>query len=113
MRQFEENISSRQEEWELRYLVVEVSLFQYEREHRRFSKIAKFRACEKVILAKFTKLTFTLFLFFSKKWLENIEKYFFGPINYNGNKTAILHSNGPWLFFNLIIFYVSISNFFQ
>ena len=32
MRQFEENISLRKEDWELRYLVVEVSLFQYERE---------------------------------------------------------------------------------
>ena len=77
MRQFEENISSHHEEWELRYLVAEVSLFQYEREHRRFSKTAKFRACGKVILAKFTKLTFTLFLFFSRKWLENIKKKFF------------------------------------
>ena len=64
MRKFEENISSLQEGWELHYLVVEASLFQYERQQRLFIKIGKFRTCGKVILAKFTKLTFTLFLFF-------------------------------------------------
>ena len=75
----------------------------WKREQRRFSKIEKFRACGKVILAKFTKLTFTLFLIVLKNWVENIEKYFFGPINYNRSKVAILPAMG----------HGSISNFFQ
>ena len=39
LKHFEEENSLRQENWELCYLVVELSLFQYEREQQRLSKI--------------------------------------------------------------------------
>ena len=43
------------------YFVVEVSLFQYERESRRSPKIEKLGASGKVTAAKVTTLTFMLF----------------------------------------------------
>ena len=49
LRHFEGNISLRHQDWELRYLVVEVSLFKYERKKEREreserERIEKFRA---------------------------------------------------------------------